>query len=67
MAGISDILSKNYEAFFPFHILKGKYDWDGDISWTMTSSGHFFAKWVRLGWVRLGLIWVRLGYCLIIM
>ena len=48
MAGISDILSKNYEAFFPFHILKGKYDWDGDISWTMTSSGHFFQNGLGL-------------------
>ena len=20
--------------------------WDGDISWTMTSRGHYFSKWV---------------------
>ena len=39
-------------AFFPSHrrhfvnfmyLLR-----DGDISWTMTSSGHFFAKWANL-------------------
>ena len=22
------------------------FDWDGDISWTMTSRGHYFSKWV---------------------
>ena len=20
-------------------------EWDGDISWTMTSRGHYFSKW----------------------